>query len=150
MDIIDELGIMHQIKVQQRDIIKRFSRIAENMLDPFGEWRDKSIIENDLDNDEERIKDNAAEEDEDKERSKGKGREDPAGNKKGQKSEKNQSERIEREKKRRFDLLWFKMQAEELLSNLNNHIVEVEALQSGAKATSESVSTTRRDLLFLK
>lgn len=38
-DIIDELGMMLHVQKKQKEVIKRFSKNVEHILDPPGKWR---------------------------------------------------------------------------------------------------------------
>ncbi|KAK0613539.1 hypothetical protein B0T14DRAFT_499008 [Immersiella caudata] len=156
-DILDELDIMINITRRQRELIKRFCRHVENILDPEGRWRHGSEDQSH----------GVAEDDEFKEKetanastttprmgdsanqgSRAKGAtQSLSGKGVANDEEKAKQEEEKRDKSRRKKHLeWFRMQSQDLLCEVGDRIEELEGLRESAKSTAQSVN----DLLSLK
>ncbi|KAK4197015.1 hypothetical protein QBC40DRAFT_286353 [Triangularia verruculosa] len=115
-DIIDELDIMIHVHKKQREVIKRFCKHVEHILDPDGRWKEGShqfdrgvqsrAPHNTIDN----------------------------------------MEKYYRRKEKHDQLLWFRMQSQEVLAEVDDRLDELEGLKKGAESTAKSVN----DLLSLK
>ncbi|KAK3493367.1 hypothetical protein B0T13DRAFT_403311 [Neurospora crassa] len=127
-DILDELDIMLHVHKRQRDIMKRFRRHVEHILDSKNQWSGDCFTDEDTSEPSRRQPGNA------NVRSGGNG-----------KSEEQPGIDNE-ETRRRKQLGWFRIQYQELLSEVNDRIDELEGLRAGAKSTADSVN----DLLALK
>ncbi|EAA34321.3 hypothetical protein GE21DRAFT_3572 [Neurospora crassa] len=110
-DIIEELDMMLQIHMKQRDIVKRFSRHVEHILDP-----------------ECRVSSNASVR---------------GGNSRWSDD---QIGLDDEDIKRKEQLEWFLFQYQELLSEVNDRIDDLEGLRASAMSTAENVN----DLVALK
>jgi len=111
-DILDELDIMLSITRRQREIIRRFCRHVENILDPEGHWRSGLDPGSPRDTGEQQARDAK-----DKEEAK---RQDKA--------------------RRKNHLDWFRRQSPDLLCEVDDRIDELEGLKEAAKSTAQSVS----------
>ncbi|KAK1773783.1 hypothetical protein QBC45DRAFT_339185 [Copromyces sp. CBS 386.78] len=127
-DILDELDIMLHVHKRQRDIMKRFRRHVEHILDPKNRWSGDCFIEEDTSEPSRKSSGNAS----------------VRGGSNGKSEEKTGID--EEETRRREQLGWFRVQYQELLSEVNDRIDELEGLRAGAKSTADSVN----DLLALK
>ncbi|KAJ4415913.1 hypothetical protein N0V85_002493 [Neurospora sp. IMI 360204] len=127
-DILDELDIMLHVHKRQRDIMKRFRRHVEHILDPTNRWSGDCYVEDDTS--EPSLK--------------------PSGNasvRSGNNSKSDeQTGTNDKETRRREQLEWFRFQYQELFSEVKDRIDELEGLRAGAKSTADSVN----DLLALK
>ncbi len=118
-DIIDELDMMLHVYRKQREVMRRFCKNVEQILDPDGRWKrgarrrtappDVQTTSFDV----------------------------PA--------KKEAEARMRREQKakdleRREQLFWFRVRSEELLSDVDGRIEELSGLRDGAETTSRSVS----------
>jgi hypothetical protein len=124
-DILDELDIMISITRRQRELIRRFCKHVENILDPEGLWRHGSddqshvtIVNDDL-NDENRTVPEGIQAPKAK---------PPSDGKKGDRD------------RRKNHLDWFRMQSQDLLCEVGDRIDELEGLRESAKSTAQSVS----------
>lgn len=117
-DIIDELDIMMLINRQQLTVIRTFVKHAEDILDPQGIWRDQkgSMFETTED---------VSTPDSDKK---------PASP--TMEEEKAKAALFQKKKK---DYLWFKAQADEVISDIESHIDELDGLRASAVSTSSSL-----------
>ena len=148
-DIIDELDIMINITRRQRELIKRFCKHVENILDPEGLWRhgseDQSMARTGDDDDSE-----AGDETVPAPRARSK-----ATATKSQSGTEHDDATVEAQKKkdakraRRSDKIrrknhidWFRMQSQDLLCEVGDRIEELEGLRESAKSTAQSVSET--------
>ena len=113
-DIIDELDIMIHINRKQKEVLKRFSKHVEHILDPEGHWRERSS-NHDWDD----------------------GLRPPMPTV----SKKMDDHTDEHEKREQFD--WFRIQAFDLLSEVTDRIDELEGLKKSAESTAQSVSGRR-------
>ncbi|KAK0638992.1 hypothetical protein B0T16DRAFT_235601 [Cercophora newfieldiana] len=151
-DILDELDIMINITRRQRELIRRFCKHVENILDPEGRWRhgteDQSLAQ--VDNESEDEADPPPEE-----YSKAPDTSPQNGTvndkideeqKKKEAKERAHKERLRDRKRRKNHLDWFRMQSQDLLSEVGDRIEELEGLRESAKSTAQSVN----DLLSLK
>ncbi|KAK0718984.1 hypothetical protein B0T21DRAFT_374543 [Apiosordaria backusii] len=115
-DIIDELDIMIHVHKKQREVVKRFCKHVEHILDPDGQWKEGAdqynqrmpprVPNNTIDN----------------------------------------MDKYQRRRERHDQLLWFRMQSQELLAEVDDRLDELEGLKKGAESTAQSVN----DLLSLK
>ncbi|KAK4449050.1 hypothetical protein QBC34DRAFT_438485 [Podospora aff. communis PSN243] len=150
-DILDELDIMINITRRQRELIRRFCRHVENILDPDGRWRHGSedqshgVVEDEEPNENEAATRSSA----------GRRAASSASNGDGASSGKGVASEEERAKKeaekrdksrRKKHLEWFRMQSQDLLCEVGDRIEELEGLRESAKSTAQSVN----DLLNLK
>ncbi|KAK3370744.1 hypothetical protein B0T24DRAFT_299103 [Lasiosphaeria ovina] len=117
-DIIDELDIMIHIHRKQREVIRRFCKHVEHILDPEGQWKDG-----------------------------------PWDQRHNEHMDLHRSNRFHNDPGREHDratkkdqLSWFRMQSQELLSEVDDRVDELEGLRKGAESTATSVN----DLLSLK
>ena len=120
-DIIDELDMMLHVNKKQKDVIKRFSKNVEHILDPHGNWR------NDRDSSVADWYD---------------GRTPPvpvALSRQGSTKSRTSSGVEGDEKQKQFD--WFRLQAFELLSDVTDRIDELEDLKKEAEGTAQTVSS---------
>ncbi|KAH7625148.1 hypothetical protein B0T09DRAFT_361550 [Sordaria sp. MPI-SDFR-AT-0083] len=124
-DILDELDIMLHVHKRQRDIMKRFRRHVEHILDPKNRWSGDCFIEEDTTESSQKPSGNASA-------------------RSGKSDEKTGTD--DEETRRREQLGWFRVQYQELLSEVKDRIDELEGLRAGAKSTADSVN----DLLALK
>ncbi|EGO56226.1 hypothetical protein NEUTE1DRAFT_29386, partial [Neurospora tetrasperma FGSC 2508] len=109
-DILDELDIMLHVHKRQRDIMKRYRRHVEHILDPKNRLSGDGFVEEDTSDPSRKFKSDE------------------------------QLETDEEETRRREQLGWFRAQYQELLSEVNDRIDELEGLRAGAKSTADSVS----------
>ena len=124
-DIVDELDIMLLINRQQLEVIRKFVKHAEDILDPKGRWRDlKGSRFGSADSD--------GDDDDGDSPLTGCGK--SAGGTKSAESAK--AAKLAKKKK---DYLWFKSQADAVLSNIETHIHELSSLRDSAKSTSSSL-----------
>lgn len=127
-DILDELDIMLHVHKRQRDIMKRFRRHVVHILDP------KNRCNSEFD-DEDRA-----------ESSRNSQLITRTKTEKKPYCEEPSMDEEEEEKRKKEQLAWFRVQYQELLSEVNDRIDELEGLRAGAKSTADSVN----DLLALK
>ncbi|KAH6856111.1 hypothetical protein B0I37DRAFT_302218 [Chaetomium sp. MPI-CAGE-AT-0009] len=146
-DILDELEIMINLTRRQREIIGRYCKHVENILDPDGQLRnngpDSQLLSaqyksDDFDSPDPRPRLSA-------------GSETAGDSKKGKRTETQKQEEESKARKRdmarrKDHLAWFQMQSQDLLCEVDDHIGELEALRESAKSTAQSVT----DLLSLK
>jgi hypothetical protein len=118
-DILDELDIMLSITRRQREIIRRFCRHVENILDPEGRWRSGLDPGSPSDTGERQTLDGEQQARDAKDREEGK-RQDKA--------------------RRKNHLDWFRMQSQDLLCEVDDRIDELEGLKEAANSTAQSVS----------
>ncbi|KAK4175046.1 hypothetical protein QBC36DRAFT_332283 [Triangularia setosa] len=115
-DIIDELDIMIHVHRKQREVTKRFCKHVEHILDPDGQWREGT------DQYDQRMPPRVPNNTIDN------------------------LEKYQKRKERHDQLLWFRMQSQELLAEVDDRLDELEGLKKGAESTAQSVN----DLLSLK
>jgi hypothetical protein len=148
-DILDELDIMINITQRQKELIKRFCRHVESILDPEGRWthgtEEYSLAPVDDDETEGEAstisKGNSAVFDAAPQN----------GTENGTREAKTKREAKERAKKekmrdgsrRKEHLGWFRVQAQDLLSEIGDRIDEFEGLKESAKSTEQSVSAMK-------
>jgi hypothetical protein len=141
-DILDELDIMINLTRRQREIIGRYCKHVENILDPDGRLRNNSpdsqlsaqFRDDDVDSPEATQPLSAWSE-------------TACDSKKGggtntQKREEKAKAWEGRKKdmmRRKDHLAWFHMQSQDLLCEVDDHIGELEALRESAKSTAQSV-----------
>ena len=131
-DIIDELDIMINVHKKQREVIRRFCKHVERILDPEGRWPDGAA-------------DHESEHQQTRPHLRA-----PANTHSNTLSGSNLTawyeENIKKKerKERREQLCWFRMQSHELLAEVDDRLDELEGLKKGAESTAQSVS-----LLFL-
>ncbi|KAK4237256.1 hypothetical protein C8A03DRAFT_34787 [Achaetomium macrosporum] len=124
-DIIDELDMMLHIYKKQREVMRRFCKHVEHILDPDGRWKEGDMY--DMNHEQ-------------------------AGNASSEQSQTVSPEDAERQRKKDEaaekckQLYWFRMQSRELLSEVDDRIDELEGLKQAAQSTAQSVN----DLLSLK
>ncbi|KAK3291576.1 uncharacterized protein B0H64DRAFT_366930 [Chaetomium fimeti] len=145
-DILDELEIMINLTRRQREIIGRYCKHVENILDPDGQLRNNGP-DSQL---------SAQYRDDgfdcpDPSKRLSTGPETAGDRKKGKRTEtQKQQEESEARRvdmaRRKDHLAWFHMQSQDLLCEVDDHIGELEALRESAKSTAQSVT----DLLSLK
>ena len=111
-DIIDELDMMICIHKKQREMFRRFCKHVELILDPEGQWREGGPLAGDSE------------------------RENPA----HAADHTNVQPISAKVSKWRDQLLWFRMQSRELLSEADDRVEELEGLRTAAKSTAQSVS----------
>lgn len=121
-DILDELDIMLHVHKRQRDIMKRFRRHVEHILDPENRWSRCSYDDDDYTGPSQRSR--------------------PAADSDGKNNAKEPGQNKEEEKKKE-QLAWFLVQYRELASEVDDRIDELEGLRAGAKSTAESVGIPR-------
>ncbi|KAM7210680.1 hypothetical protein V8F06_013941 [Rhypophila decipiens] len=119
-DIIDELDMMMHIQKKQREMFRRFCKHVEHLLDPEGRWREGGPLAGDT---EREVPTHAVEHLHDT----------AAGS----------SPKHKQDKKKLF---WFRIQSQELLSEADDRVDELEGLRKAAESTAQSVN----DLLSLK
>ncbi|KAK0371562.1 hypothetical protein CLIM01_11086 [Colletotrichum limetticola] len=122
-DIIDELDIMIHVNGKQREVIKRFVKHVENIYDPSGKWRDETLSPD-------------GNRDYFRSRSMSRSGEDIRSTEEARKQE-------EREKD---EFTWFRKQAYDLISDVDDRMNELESLRKSAETTSQGI----KDLLDLK
>ncbi|KXH38946.1 hypothetical protein CSIM01_06083 [Colletotrichum simmondsii] len=122
-DIIDELDIMIHVNGKQREVIKRFVKHVENIYDPSGKWRDETLSPD-------------GNRDYFRSRSMSRGGEEIRSTEEARKQE-------EREKD---EFTWFRKQAYDLISDVDDRMNELESLRKSAETTSQGI----KDLLDLK
>ncbi|KAK1751124.1 hypothetical protein QBC47DRAFT_351969 [Echria macrotheca] len=161
-DILDELDIMLSITRRQRELIRRFCKHVENILDPKGRWRngsdgaprarqddgDESDSQDDETAPQAEVDQNGSgaesqETTESPEKS-GKTKRDQKKKAKKRDQKKRAKKRDQTRKKKQLD--WFHMQSQDLLCEVSDRIDELEGLRDGARSTAQSVN----DLLQLK
>lgn len=123
-DILDELEIMINITRRQREIIRRFCKHVENILDPEGRWRrgpdDSPLI---LDDD---VGDTtAASEERDSPRPEFGARSQSQTGEASKTTEKANKVMAERAR-RKTHLTWFRMQSQDLLCEIGDRVDELE------------------------
>ncbi|KAK3906126.1 hypothetical protein C8A05DRAFT_12118 [Staphylotrichum tortipilum] len=111
-DIIDELDMMLHVYKKQREVMRRFCRNVEQILDPEGRWKQGAM--RDMDHHDQLDKQQAAE--------------------------------LAELAEKREQLFWFRSRSEELLSDVDDRIEELDGLRRGAETTSRSIN----DILTLK
>jgi len=129
-DIIDELDMMMAVHKKQRDIIKRFCKHVEHILDPDGKLKDGLASGSGNGNN-------------------GGGSFSPRDTfppPQRQPSFDLEQESTDQRSLRESQFYWFRTQAQELLCDIGDRIDELEGLRKGAESTAQSVN----DLLSLK
>ncbi len=116
-DILDELDIMLHIYKKQREVMRRFCKHVEHILDPERRWKEGAPC----------------------------GPPMPPPNAttaQNQSDEKAQQQAIRKaeQAERRDQLLWFRLQSRELLADVDDRIDEIEGLRKAADSTAQSVS----------
>lgn len=112
-DIVDELDMMLHIYKKQREVMRRFCKHVEHILDPEGRWKEGAA---DLDLAFHHPSSHESPDTRDR-----------------------QQHAAERAEKRE-QLYWFRFQAHELLSDVDDRIDVLEELRKGAESTAQSVS----------
>ncbi|KAK0667680.1 hypothetical protein QBC41DRAFT_323498 [Cercophora samala] len=115
-DIIDELDIMIHVHKKQREVVRRFCKHVEHILDPDGRWKE------------------------------GTDQYDRSMPPRAHSTFENMDKYHTKRKEKRDQLLWFRMQSQELLAEVDDRLDEIEGLKKGAESTAQSVN----DLLSLK
>lgn len=121
-DIIDELDIMINVHKKQKEVIRRFCKHVERILDPEGRWPDGA------DHHDQQPHLRA-----------------PPNTNNNTFSGPSFSARYEesaKRKERRDQLCWFRMQSHELLAEVDDRLDELEGLKKGAESTATSVSSS--------
>ena len=150
-DILDELDIMINITRRQRELIRRFCRHVENILDPDGRWRHGSedqshgVVEDEEPNEDETANGSSAGRRRavsSASQSRGaNGGGATAGKRVASGGERAKKEAENRDKNRRKKHLeWFRMQSQDLVCEVGDRIEELEGLRESAKSTAQSVS----------
>jgi hypothetical protein len=149
-DILDELDIMINITRRQRELIRRFCRHVENILDPDGRWRHGSEDQSHgVVDDEEPTGDETANGFSTGRRAVNSVSQSPgvdgdgaATGKRPASEEEQAKEEAEKSDKsrRKKHLEWFRMQSQDLLCEVGDRIEELEGLRESAKSTAQSVS----------
>lgn len=119
-DIIEELDMMLHVNRKQKEVIKRFSRNVEHILDPPGNWRTNDSS-------------GAAWYD---------GRTPPVpvvSTSQGSMASRPTSSVVDDNEQKKFD--WFRQQAFGLLSDVADRIDELEDLRKEAEGTANTVSS---------
>jgi len=143
-DILDELDIMIAITRRQNEVIRRFGKHVESILDPAGRWRNGSDgkpvahIDDDDDSDAENelgphARAGPADGEETEEQ-----RNEREAREKQRKQEKEAARKRDR-KRRKTQLDWFHMLSQDLLCEVADRIDELEGLRDGARSTAQSV-----------
>jgi Mg2+ and Co2+ transporter CorA len=101
-DIIDELDMMLHVYKKQREVMRRFCRNVEQMMDPEGRWKQNAMRET--------VDYNVPD------------------------------EQRAAELEKRDQLLWFSLRSEELLSDVDGRVEELDGLRNAAETTARSVS----------
>ena len=117
-DIMEELDIMLHIYKQQREVMRRFCKHTEHILDPEGRWKEGAP-------------------------SSPMGTTSDASSRQNSFDENHQQkaqQQAERRAERREQLYWFRLQSRELLSEVDDRIDELEGLRKAAETTAQSVS----------
>ncbi|KAK3990762.1 hypothetical protein QBC44DRAFT_324721 [Cladorrhinum sp. PSN332] len=129
-DIIDELDIMINVHKKQKEVIRRFCKHVERILDPEGRWPDGADYQDrqETHRDPPRVPRNTMDSTLSGERMMAKWEENS------------------KRKERHDQLSWFRLQSHELLAELDDRLDELEGLKKGAESTAQSVN----DLLQLK
>lgn len=117
-DIIDELDIMIHVNGKQREVIKRFVKHVENIYDPSGKWRDETLSPD-------------GNRDYFRSRSMSRSGEEVRSTEEARKQE-------EREKD---EFTWFRKQAYDLISDVDDRMNELESLRKSAETTSQGVGS---------
>ncbi|KAK3396852.1 hypothetical protein B0T20DRAFT_244041 [Sordaria brevicollis] len=134
-DILDELDIMLHVHRKQRDLIRRFYKHVEHILDPEGRANGNDF------------KEDYANPTADERYRNYKGFPFPGEAEAEPNRDRSRTREQERAKMiKRQQLVWFRIQYQELLSEVTDRIEELEGLRSAAKSTADSVN----DLLSLK
>lgn len=98
--------------------MKRFRRHVEHILDPKNRWSGDCFIEEDTTESSQK----------------------PPGNASARSGKSDEQTGTDDEETRREQLGWFRVQYQELLSEVKDRIDELEGLRAGAKSTADSVS----------
>ncbi|KAI3542651.1 hypothetical protein CSPX01_06856 [Colletotrichum filicis] len=122
-DIIDELDIMIHVNGKQREVIKRFVKHVENIYDPSGKWRDETLSPD-------------GNRDYFRSRSMSRSGEDITSTEEARKQE----------ERKKDEFTWFRKQAYDLISDVDDRMNELESLRKSAETTSQGI----KDLLDLK
>ncbi|KAK4228072.1 hypothetical protein QBC38DRAFT_536036 [Podospora fimiseda] len=127
-DIIDELDIMINVHQKQKEVIRRFCKHVERILDPEGRWPDGADRQDRQDFRIPRAPRNTMDTTLNEPRLMAK------------------LEENMKRKERHDQLSWFRLQSHELLAEVDDRLDELEGLKKGAESTAKSVN----DLLQLK
>lgn len=128
-DILDELDIMLHVHRKQRDLIRRFYKHVEHILDPEGRANGNDFKE-----------ENSANLTADERYHNYKGFPFPGDPEAGPNRDRSRTREQERARIiKRQQLVWFRIQYQELLSEVGDRIEELEGLRSAAKSTADSV-----------
>ncbi|KAK2008446.1 hypothetical protein LZ32DRAFT_592108 [Colletotrichum eremochloae] len=127
-DIIDELDIMIHVIKKQKEVIKRFVKNVENIYDPSGTWRDETPSPD-------------GERNYLRSRSMSRTDDDPRSKERNRKTKSKEDEqKLWREKE---EFTWFRKQAYDLISDVEDRINELEGLRKSAESTSQGVWPAR-------
>ncbi|KAK1723886.1 uncharacterized protein BDZ83DRAFT_741782 [Colletotrichum acutatum] len=124
-DIIDELDIMIHVNGKQREVIKRFVKHVENIYDPSGKWRDETLSPD-------------GNRDYFRSRSISQSGEEIGSTEEARKQE-------EREKD---EFTWFRKQAYDLISDVDDRMNELESLRKSAETTSQGVGSFTNTFVY--
>jgi hypothetical protein len=128
-DIIDELDMMLHVYKKQREVMRRFCKHVEHILDPEGRWKDGTMYDAGRERDANVLSEQSqpvALDDAERQRRKQEAAE----------RQRKKAEAAERCKQ----LYWFRLQSRELLSEVDDRIDELEGLKQAAQSTAQSVS----------
>lgn len=159
-DIVDELDMMLSITRRQSELIRRFCRHVENVLDPDG-CRAHGLEEEDYESSDDGNQEQSGVansstwelggsssvfqdgEEGECEPSKAPGLRKKAAIEEEQAKHKKQSEKRRDKSRRMKDLAWFRMQSQEVVCKVADRIEELEGLRKCATSVAQSVSKTR-------
>lgn len=113
-DILDELDMMIHVYKQQREVMRRFCKHVEHILDPEGRWKEGMI------------------------RDKPDDRAPPAPTTASAAAREREWEQEEQDE-RREQLYWFRIQARELLSDVDGRMDELAGLRKAAESSAQNV-----------
>ncbi len=116
-DIMEELDIMLHIYKKQREVMRRFCKHTEHILDPEGRWKEGAFGSPVNATPDASSRQNSF---------------DESDQEKAQQLALQQAERREQ-------LSWFRLQSRELLSEVDDRIDELEGLRKAAESTAQSV-----------
>lgn len=122
-DISEELDIMLTIIKRQQDLIRQFCRHVENILDPERQWaetRSDTVLGSRTENHQDHRQNNLVQE--------------PV-----QPIRNEAQDQLYDRGKRKAQLVWFRLQSQDLLNKVQERIAELEDLRASAKSTEQSV-----------
>lgn len=114
---------MIHVNGKQREVIKRFVKHVENIYDPSGQWRDETL---------------SPDGNRDYSRFRSMSQSGEGIRFKAAREEEEDREKKEREKD---EFTWFRKQAYDLISDVDDRMNELESLRKSAETTSQGVSS---------